>query len=121
MTRGALVWLVILALLCFGAGVSTGVLFIYRRQAAAQPDRSYADELKKELELTDVQDQKIRTIVAQHDAELERLYRSHQDSLTIDLQRLRKQIDDDISKVLDESQRRKFEGRSAADLPRAKD
>jgi uncharacterized protein HemX len=113
MTRGVLVsWLLILAVLCFGAGVSSGVLFAYRRQAAAQPDRAYADELKKELNLSELQYQQVCAIVQQHGADLERIYQEHQDSLRKNLQPLLKQIDKDIMDKLEPAQKSKFEGRS---------
>ena len=40
-------WLALLAVLCFGAGMSSGILFVYRRQAQTQPDFAYADELDR--------------------------------------------------------------------------
>ncbi|MFO0981846.1 MAG: hypothetical protein U1E76_08915 [Planctomycetota bacterium] len=104
-----LAWVALFAVLSFAAGVSSGVLYAYQRQAAAQPEGSYADMLRDELGLNDDQYRRIRSIVASYVEELDKIQQRHQDTLRSEIQPLKASINRDIKQQLRPEQLVKFE------------
>jgi uncharacterized protein HemX len=112
MRKGVLLfWVALLAMLSFGAGLSSGVLFVYKRQAASEPESiSYAEKLKEELPLSETQFEKIQNIVDSHEAQMEELYRRCETNLREETRRLNSKVDEEISRELTSEQRKKFKG-----------